>query len=222
MKINLVYFSCQRDVDMLKMSIASSRRNFGFNKIYVFSDPKNPITEKFDDFIIHKVRGVGTNKLYGLDNIEDMICCFKEASIGVDYVLKKDSDILDCSPMAYEDLLENKWDCFGAHPWARKDLIPEKHFNGNAYFLSSKVVEKLPQKINKDNVKQWGVFNFPEDMVISSLCSGITSNIMISEKKYLLDIFLENPENIMECGFLHCRTNTNIMKYFYKKIYDKT
>ena len=113
-KINLVYFSCGRDKEMLKISIDASRRHYSFNKIFVFSDPNDPIRKDsfFKDIII-KERKSGSQKLYGLENIGDMHDCLKIAAKDCDYVLKKDSDIIDCSNKAYSKLNRNTYDCYG-------------------------------------------------------------------------------------------------------------
>lgn len=232
-EINLVYFSCARDFEMLKLSIDSSRRNYDFNQIYIFSDPNDPIEPfgfQLGNDIVHTLRTFGTKKLYGLDNISDMHECLKFAAEGCDYVLKKDSDILDCSSYAYDALNKGNWDCYGAFPMARENLIPENHFNGNAYFIKSSVIQQFPKGFAAPVVAPWGILNYPEDMVTSAICSTITKNVKIDgaahhgDGQYLFDVYLsdiaaKSVEDIKKYGFAHCRSNPRIMEYLHNKLY---
>lgn len=233
--INLVYFSCERDKDMLKISIAASRRYYKFNKIFVFVDPNGVIDrEEFPSDIIFTNRKAGSQKLYGLNNIKNMHECMKIAATDCDYVLKKDSDILDCSDYAYTTLNKNTLDCYGCFPMAREDLIPPNHFNGNAYFIKSDIINRFPETFPA-KVHNWKIMNYPEDMVTSSICSELTKNTKIDGTaqnfggRYLFDIFLsdtasKSKEEIQNYGFAHCRSNPRVMKYLENKIYenDKT
>lgn len=218
---------------MLKLSIESSRRNYNFNKIYVFSDPNDPIEPfgfELGDDIVHTLRTFGTEKLYGLDNIKDMHSCLKFASEDCDYVLKKDSDIIDCSSYAYDKLNKNDYDCYGAFPMARQNMIPPNHFNGNAYFIKSSVLKDFPSEFPRE-VYNWNVLNFPEDMVTSEVCISLTNNIKIDATAqygngfYVFDTFLssvaaEDVSTIKKYGFAHCRSNPRITEYIYKKLYE--
>lgn len=237
-KINLVYFSCNRDKEMLKLSIASSRRQYDFNKIYIFSDPNDPIIFgilndeelcKDDTFLLS--RNSGSEKLYGLDNIRDMHECMKIAAADCDYILKKDSDIIDCSTCVYDKLNQNNYDAYGCSPMARESMIPPLHFNGNAYFIKADIINKFTENFPKC-VDNWAVMNYPEDMVTSTVCGEITKNIKIDgtaqngNGHYLFDVFLsrvaDSPkENIQKYGFVHCRSNPRIAKYIHDKIYSQ-
>ncbi len=222
---------------MLKLSISSSRRQYNFNKIFVFSDPNDPIIfgilndpELCVDDIVLMSRDSGSEKLYGLDNIKDMHKCLKIAAQDCDYVLKKDSDIIDCSNYAYNVLNANNYDCYGCFPMARENLIPSGHFNGNAYFIKSDIVNKLPEDM-PDCVHNWKVMNYPEDMVTSAICNTIANNIKIDGTAqhgngfYGFDVFLSRvadqpKETIRQYGFAHCRSNPRIAKFLYNKVYE--
>lgn len=228
-KINLVYFSCGRDEKMLELSIDSSRRHYNFNRIFVFSDPNDPVKIQIPG-VYTIVRQNGSQKLYGLDNIRDMHECLKWAAEGCDYVLKKDSDVLDCSGYAYNALDGGGWDCYGAFPMARESLIPENHFNGNAYFIKSSVIRQFPKEFDGSIVGPWDILNYPEDMVTSAICSTITKNVKIDgaahhrDGQYLFDVYLsdiaaKSVEDIRKYGFAHCRSNPRIMEYLHNKLY---
>jgi hypothetical protein len=230
MDINVVYFSCGRDEDLLKISLASSKRNYSFNNVYIFSDPNDPVSSDLESEANIVLRKNGSEKLYGLDNIRDMHDCLKIASNGCDYVLKKDSDILDCSDYAYKMLERGQWDCYGAFPMARENLIPDGHFNGNAYFIKPEVIWKFPQEF-PEKVHEWRILNYPEDMVTSTICNTITKNIKIDETAsfldgyFVFDVFLTNvasrsADEIKKYGFAHCRGNKRIIEFLNKKIYE--
>lgn len=236
MKINAIYFSCGRDQDMLNRSIESLRRNWNFNKIFVASDNSDPVTERLPD-VEYIEKEASSEKLYGLDNIASMHDIFIDVAHGLDlddYVMKIDSDVLCCSDIVFKRLEENLWDCYGAFPMAREDMIPPGHFNGNAYFLKARVARQLfIARYNgwPKEVEQWSWMNYPEDMVTSTLCNKLTKNIQIDWTAqsrggyYLFDIFLtavaaQPKEEIRKYGFAHCRTTPNVHEYLYKKIYE--
>lgn len=215
---------------MLEISILSSMAQYDFNKIFIFSDPNDPVKKTFSNVAVVIQREKGSLKLYGLDNIRDMHSCMKLAAEDCEYILKKDSDILDCSNYAYKELEKGKWDCYGTFPMARANVVPENHFNGNAYFIKSSIVKQFPEEFPEE-VGVWGVLNYPEDMVTSAICATLTGNTRIDgaahyrDGRYLFDIFLSDvasktKEEIKRYGFVHCRSNYKIMEYLVLKIYD--
>jgi hypothetical protein len=119
----------------------------------------------------------------------------------------------------------------GAFPMARENLIPPDHFNGNAYFIKSNIINQFPEEFPAI-VHNWKIMNYPEDMVTSAICGNLTQNISIMgtaqnfDDLYLFDIFLsriaeKTPEEIQRYGFAHCRTNLRVMQYLNNKIYEK-
>jgi len=212
---------------MLRLSIESSIRSYDFQHILIFSDANDPVKGRFPMATVIP-RKEGSEKLYGQKNIEEMHKHMKFASHDCDYILKKDSDILDCSSYAYNALNAGLWDCFGTFPMARKELIPDGHFNGNAYFIKSDIIKRFPMDISEES-RKWDVLNCPEDMVTSSVCNKITKNIKIDgaahydDGFYLFDVFLSNiaakdKKEIKKYGFAHCRSNFRVMDYLDKKI----
>lgn len=221
---------------MLNLSIDSLKRNWSFDKIVVASDNRDPVTERLP-FVSYIEKDNSSEKLYGLDNIASMHDIYADVAYDGwsedDYIMKIDSDVLCCSDLAFKNLKENEWDCYGCFPMANEAMIPPGHFNGNAYFLKAKVATQLDFFRWPEEVKQWAWMNFPEDMVTSTVCNKITTNIQIDWTaqtrggNYLFDVFLtrvaELPkEEIQKYGFAHCRTSPRILKYLHSKIYGTT
>lgn len=227
-KVNAVYFSCGRDEEMMMDSIESLRRVYCVNKIFVASDMRDPIKNKVDDIIyIDKLNS--SEKLYGLDNIKEMLKIFKVAAEDCDYVQKIDSDVIVCSDYAYKELEENEWSYFASFPMAIESMIPKNHGAGPSYFIKSEVAGRLIDIAFPESVKAWQAFDFPEDMVTSHLVNKLTDNIFIDgtamhqNGKYLFDTYLtniaaESKEYIETYGFAHTRTNPRVAKYILSKL----
>lgn len=230
MNINVVYFSCGRDQEMLNLSIDSLRRNYKFNKIFVASDNRDPVTDRLPD-VTYIEKESSTEKLYGVENIHTMHDIFAQCIEQAEYIMKIDSDVLCCSDQVFRRLEENRWDCYGCFPMANEKMIPWGHFNGNAYFIKKWVVERLALVPWGGEVDQWAWMNYPEDMVTSTRCCAITSSIQVDWTaqngggNYLFDTYLtkvaaEDKETIKQYGFAHCRTNPRVLSYLHSKLYD--
>lgn len=234
MKINLIYFSCGRDQEMLNRSIDSFRRNAEFNRVIVASDNNDPVTIRLPD-VEYIEKESSSEKLYGLENIASMHDIFTEIAEGCDYILKVDSDIVCCSDYAFKRLDQFRWDGYGGFPMAVEAMIPPGHFNGNAYFIASHVAKLLGGKLKEETyqeiVSQWAWMNYPEDMVTSSLLACFTTNVKVEwtaqnrDGLYLFDIFLtrvaeKSLATIEKYGFAHCRTSPRVHEYIYKKLYE--
>jgi hypothetical protein len=229
---NALYFSCGRDEEMLMNSIFSLTRTVNPDKIFVANDLNDPIKNKHS-WIYYIDKKKSTEKLYGLDNIAEMLRIFEIASEGADYLQKIDSDTLVCSDYAYKNLDENNWDCYGSFPMAIPEMIPPKHFAGPSYFIKSEIAKEL-KKFSEQWPKcvyDWSWMNFPEDMVISSLCNILTQNIQVDgtamhkNGNYLFDTYMtkiacEDKDIIKKYGFAHCRTTPSVVKYLKEKIYE--
>jgi len=230
-KINAIYFSCERDADMLENSIDSLRLNYPINRIIVANDLNDPILRKIPGVeIINKKKS--SEKLYGLENIGEMLSFFKFASNDCDYIQKIDSDTLVCSDLAYRNLEEGKWDAYGSFPMAIPEMIPPRHFAGPSYFLRSSLAAKLFDFGFPKTVHDWAWMKYPEDMVISDICNHLTQNIQVDGTamhkagKYLFDTYLTkiagcDKSEITKYGFAHCRTNPYVLRYIKEKIYVK-
>jgi len=231
MKINLVYFSCGRDVELLKLSIQSVCKHIKPNKIFVSVDPNDPIDSKIKgvEFIS---REAGSEKLYGVKSIKSIFDTLAECSKGCDYVQKIDSDMLCLSTHCYDKLARERPDAYGGFPMSRPDIIPEKHFSGGTYFVKADIAAKLVDANPNTALRNWGFLNMPEDMVLSHCLGSITENVLVEgtemDKKgnYFLDSFLSgaivagDPASMKRFGFAHCRTNLGTMKEIYKRVYE--
>jgi hypothetical protein len=231
-KVNVLYFSCGRDERMMMDSIFSLTQNISPNKIFVANDLNDPIQTRHG-WINYIDKKKSTEKLYGLENIAEMIRIFKIASEDCDYLQKIDSDTLVCSDCAYRSLEENSWDCYGSFPMAIPEMIPDKHFAGPSYFVKSEIAARLSDFVENwpKEVHDWAWMKYPEDMVISQLCNFLTNNIKVDGTamhgggKYLFDTYLtkiagEDKEKIQEYGFAHCRTNEMVAKYLKEKLFN--
>lgn len=232
-KINAVYFSCGRDEEMLALSVDSILKNYEFNDIILASDPNDPVKNIPKGITKTIVREAGSEKLYGEENIKSMHKILDVASYGCDYVQKIDSDVICCSPYAYDQLNENDWDAYGGFPMARKELIPECHFAGSSYFIRSSFARKLSKKERffKEARELWGVMNMPEDMVTSFLLTRMGCSVkvdgteMTDSGRFCFDSALSKNtmlighEEMIKYGFAHCRTNKYITEYIYGELY---
>jgi len=230
LKINLLYFSCGRDEELLAISIASAKKQYDFNRIIVAEDMRDPMKNKLEG-VEYVPKLASTEKLYGLDNIEQMHKIFREQSYDCDFLQKCDSDMVFINSNAYHFLEKNAGlDAYGSFPMANERIIPDKHFAGSTYFLSMRVCQNLEQIHWPDDVKYWDVMNYPEDMVTSHVISKISGKVVVDKTAqngggfFLFDTFLtkiaaKDVDIIRKYSYAHCRTSKSVMEYLFEKLY---
>ena len=232
MKINLLYFSCGRDEKLLEISIASARKQFGFNRIIVAEDLRDPMNNRIEG-VEYVPKAASTEKLYGLENIAQMHQILKEHSCDCDFIQKCDSDVVFINNRPYSFLEQNpEISAYGGFPMANEKIIPSGHFAGSTYFLSSKVCKELVENHWPDDVKYWRFMNYPEDMTTSHLVSKIGGDVVVEwtaqngDGFFLFDVFLtkvakKELDIISKYSYAHCRTSLSVMECLWGKIYKQ-
>jgi len=228
-KINLLYFSCGRDEKLLEISIASARKQFGFNRIIVAEDSRDPIINRIGG-VEYVLKTSSSEKLYGLENIAEMHKIFEKYSDDCDFIQKCDSDVVFINARPYSFLEENMGlAAYGGFPMANEKIIPSGHFAGSTYFLSSKVCKELVKNHWPDDVKHWSFMNYPEDMVTSHIISKISDEVVVEWTAqngggfFLFDVFLtkvakKDLDIISKYNYAHCRTSLSVMECLWGKI----
>ena len=137
MKINFVWFSCQRDIKALYYSLRSVNKLFPDSRLYVF------LEDHFDCLIdIPNVEIITPEKKWGNLNGGDFVKFELDVFLGLanscDYLIKMDSDVLLFNKNFVERFCEQGIDFFGKNNRFENTSLGFNYCYGGLYGMKSK------------------------------------------------------------------------------------
>ena len=200
-RIHFVYFSCARDINLLKLSLSSLKgiKSEAVARVLVIMDSKSPFTEDQQGelrkiFINLTFLQLGPIDWASLNTLKTEIEAFSLAATGAadsDFIAKTDSDILFFSKYKLDEICANNSDFIGDGHYSSY-----KYAQGGLYFIRASLAKKLSNAITTPDlqhaIKELGTP--AEDRVISKLAK------MYSEKTWLTRIMLF-PDELRNANF---------------------
>lgn len=178
MKVNFCWFSYERDGSILPYSVGSVLKNFPDAKCFIYEDGLRPIGEPFRTQLleqgarIRKTWFLRKGNLNGIECLRGMLGAMKEASEGVDWVGKIDSDNIIHRSDYIKKLLEENKERFQVG-FAKKNAV---FCWGWLYFISPTILTKLLLELNRSGRMFYDpTGKFAEDYTLSSLIRHTTN-----------------------------------------------
>lgn len=189
-KIYFIYFSCDKDFSLLKLSLASLEKYVPKDLvagINIVVDKKAPFTELQKESLENiaknnrvKFLDIGIIDWASLDTLKTELSAFGITANNLnpeDFIAKIDSDILFFSPDKICEISKCTYDFIGDGHYSGYSFA-----QGGMYFIRAKIANKLSYEIDEFELKNITEYvgTMAEDVVIYSLIKKITRKIWLT------------------------------------------